>query len=181
MMFSAAAIAVVSEVNPDEPGASLSLSFLKAFALLLFFLSMATRAFAQIPLQTAEAMKNAIYNNTLIDITPMLFHHLELGMSYEAIVNTLGKSALYCDSGESYCNADEGQISKKCLEAEFIQPNKNWVCHWDGSRSGGSLNASLDVWFVGVRASQIAATMPNGNTYRRDSGNTIYLDRHETT
>ncbi len=175
MMFSAAAIAVVSEVNPDEPGASF-FPVLSALLICLILLTAASSAHAAPPMQTA--MQRANYNNTLIALTPMLFHRIELGMTYEAVVNTVGKSALYCDSGESSCSADNGAILRNCLETEFIQPNKTWLCHWDGIRSSHNNNSRLEVWFVGVRVSQVVATMPDGNIYRRDSGNTINLERH---
>lgn len=177
MMFSAAAIAVVSEVNPDEPGAS----FFHRLHLLVICLGLLTGALGAGPAQAAPqmqtAMQRANYNNTLIKMTPMLFHRIELGMTYEAVVNTVGKSALYCDSGESFCSADNGAISKTCLETEFIQPSKTWLCHWDGVRSSSNSNSRLEVWFVGVRAVQVVATMPDGNIYRRDSGNSIDLER----
>ena len=111
MMYSAAAIAVVSEVIPDKPGASLFVSprqqiknsalAHKSFLCLALLASTAAMALPQASLQTKIAMNSASYNNTLAEITPMLFHRIELGMSYEAVENTVGKSALYCDSGES--------------------------------------------------------------------------------
>jgi hypothetical protein len=178
MMFSAAAIAVVSEVNPDEPGAS----FFHHLHLFLFSLLLLAGAFgmtsaqAAAPLQTA--MATAIYHNTQIELTPMLFHRIELGMTYEVVANTIGKSALYCDSGESSCNASNGSVAKNCLESEFIHPNKTWLCHWEGKSTQRNANSRLEVWFVGLRTIQVVAIMPDGNIYRRDSSNAIGLERH---
>lgn len=175
MMFSAAAIAVVSEVNPDEPGAS----FFHPLLLLFFLLILALFPFysSQGAPQPQLALARASYNNTLIQLSPMIFHRIELGMTYEAVVATVGKSALYCDSGESTCNAENGEITKSCLETEFIRPNKTWFCHWDGTAAKADTYPRLEVWFVGLRSAQVIATMPDGNTYRRDSGNTIDLER----
>jgi len=187
MMFSAAAIAVVSEVNPDEPGAFLFPALIQKIIISQLFYPISaffslSALFITTPVQAVPqkhtAVDNAVYNNTLVQLTPMLFHHIELGMNYEAVMNMVGKPALYCDSGESTCNASNGVISKTCLNTEFIQANKTWICHWDGVQSNQNAHSSLDVWFVGIRAVQVAATMPNGNIYRRDSGNTIQLERH---
>lgn len=178
MMFSAAAIAVVSEVNPDEPGAS----FFHPALNLLFFILLVTLLFPAssqaAPPTMQTAMHSAAYNNNQVQLTPMLFHHIELGMTYEAVVNTVGKSALYCDSGESSCNANNGAIAKSCLESEFMQPNKTWLCHWNGVRSSRNTNSRLEVWFVGVRSAQVVAVMPDGNIYRRDSANTVAVEQN---
>ena len=181
IMFSAAAIAVVSEVNPDHPGASFFPSLiqymLRGLLLVLTFLS-PSPLLAGPGGHTINAVNSAIYNNQLVDLTPMLFHHLELGMSYESVANIVGKSALYCDSGETYCNADNGTISASCLEEEFIHDNKNWVCHWDGRSPNARINSRLDVWFVGARVNQVSATLDNGSVYFRDSSNTVHLEQH---
>lgn len=188
MMFSAAAIAVVSEVIPDKPGAFFfpSLQHNSILSLLFFSFLFSPLVFSFIipnaeanNTLTQRALASPNYNHTLLQVTPMLFHRIELGMTYEAVVNTVGKSALYCDSGQSTCTAENGSISKSCLDSEFIQTNKTWLCHWDGVHSNHSIPQSLDLWFVGARLSQVVATMPDGDIYRRDSGNTIYLERHE--
>jgi|GEM_PF-5730279 len=184
--YSAAAIAVVSAVNPDTPGASLFKDF-KPMKSLIFVLAQATAVFALVSLlapkahaapvfRTQTALNTAAYNNTVIQITPMLFHRIELGMSYQGLIHAVGKSPMYCDSGESTCSAEYGTVSTRCVEAEFIHTHKTWTCHWDGVRSRHA-TSSLDVWFVSSRVSQVAATLPNGDIYRRDTGNTIHLER----
>jgi len=148
------------------------------FAGVVFLIGMFATGMSQAGPPQQGALAQASYNNTLIQLTPMLFHRIELGMTYAAVVNTVGKSALYCDSGESTCLAEQGSIATSCLEREFIQPNKTWFCHWDGKRSLAKSASRLDVWFVGVRTSQVLAIMDDGNIYRRDSANIIGLERH---
>jgi hypothetical protein len=172
MKVSAAAIAVVSAVYPDHPGA-----FLFLIHVLFWMLTVAHPACAQGALQTRTAMNNAIYQHALIQVTPMLFHHLELGMSYDGVLHTIGKAPLYCDSGETYCKAENGIISKSCLHREFIQANTVWMCHWDGRPASHNPASNLEVWFLGDHVTQVTARMPDGSFYKRDSGNTIHLER----
>lgn len=187
-MNSAAAIAVVSAVNPDKPGAFLFApptsrglsagSLIQISFLFLLLCCLTSLSFAATPaFHARNAMNNAIDQNSRIEVTPMLFHHIELGMTYGAVVNRVGKVPLYCDSGVSTCNAHNGLLSESCLRTEFIEPNSTWVCHWTGAQKEPTSLPSLQVWFVGDRVANVSATMENGDRYHRDSGNTIHFQK----
>lgn len=176
MKLPAAAIAVVSEVNPDKSGAFLFPLLIRTifFILLIMF---SKDSFAQTHLQNRTAINNAIYNNMLVTVTPMLFYHIELGMRYDTILNIIGKSALYCDSSDSYCNIENGAISKRCINATFIQPNKTWWCHWQGSRLAYASAPYLKIWFVGDHVTQVTAQTKESVLYTRDAGNTVHIEK----
>lgn len=107
----------------------------------------------------------------------MLFHRIELGMTYEAVSKTVGKSARYCDSGEANCALENGEISKSCLNSQFIHPNKTWMCHWEGSPTENNLTTNLEIWFLGDHVIHVVARTNNGMIYKRDSGNTVHLQK----
>ncbi len=161
-------IAVIRAVNPDNPGAFL-------FALAYFFLF--NNAFA-FPAQTRIAVDNAINNNLIINVTPMLFNQIDAGMSYDGVLNTIGQSASYCDSGEYRCSAENGSISKSCLTSHFINSNKAWVCHWDGKSSRSYAYSRLEIWFTGNYVNRVTAVTPDGLAYKRNADNTVYLEKN---
>lgn len=177
--FSAAAIAVVSAVNPDTPGAFFLRIWAKVLCFFLFLASadlIVTPAFAHLPYDTRTAMNNATDNNILIRVTPMLFHHIDLGMTYGTVLKMIGKSAQYCDSGDSFCAVENGAVSMDCVSHEFIEPSKSWYCHWQGLRSTRRAS-ELNVWFVGDHVTELSASMPDGTLYRRDTGNTVHIEK----